>query len=83
MENGNGKHGKKIISIGCLYPNSQKNRSNEYDKKMYKVVKYLYTYPEQIIKSNVEYEYAKKLASVLNKYNKNLYVTYAILKEEL
>lgn len=52
-------------------------------KKMYKVVKYLYTYPEQIIKSNVEYEYAKKLASVLNKYNKNLYVTYAILKEEL
>lgn len=33
MENGNGKHGKKIISIGCLYPNSQKNRSNEYDKR--------------------------------------------------
>lgn len=52
-------------------------------KKMYKVVKYLYTYPEEIIKSNVEYEYAKKLASVLNKYNKELYATYAILKEEL
>lgn len=50
-------------------------------KEMYKVVKYTYTYPEEIIKSNVEYEYAKKLASVLNKYNKNLYVTYEILKE--
>lgn len=50
-------------------------------KKMYKVVRYLYTYPKEIIKSNVEYEYAKKMASVLNKHNKNLYVTYAILKE--
>ena len=29
-------------------------------KQMYKVVRYLYTYPEEIIKSNVEYEYAKK-----------------------
>lgn len=29
-------------------------------KKMYKVVRYLYTYPKEIIKSNVEYEYAKK-----------------------
>lgn len=28
-------------------------------KEMYKVVKYTYTYPEEIIKSNVEYEYAK------------------------
>ena len=50
-------------------------------KQMYKVVRYLYTYPEEIIKSNVEYEYAKKMASVLNKRNKKPYVTYEILKE--
>lgn len=50
-------------------------------KEMYKVVRYFDTYPEKIIESNVEYEYAKKMASVLNKRNKRPYVTYAILKE--
>ena len=50
-------------------------------KQMYKVVRYFDTYPEKIIESNVEYEYAKKLASVLNKRNKKPYVTYEILKE--
>ena len=39
-------------------------------REMYKVVRYLDTYPEKIIESNVEYKYAKKLASVLNKRNK-------------
>ena len=29
-------------------------------REMYKVVKYFYTYPEKIIESNVEYDYAKK-----------------------
>lgn len=50
-------------------------------KEMYKVVMYFDTYPEKIIESNVEYEYAKKLAIVLNKRNKKPYVTYEILKE--
>ena len=50
-------------------------------KQMYKVVRYFDTYPEKIIESNVEYEYAKKMASVLNKRNKKPYVTYEILKE--
>lgn len=52
-------------------------------KEMYKVVMYFDIYPEKIIESNVEYEYAKKMASVLNKRNKNPYVAYEILKEEL
>ena len=50
-------------------------------KQMYKVVRYFDTYPEKIIESNVEYEYAKKMASVLNNRNKKPYVTYEILKE--
>ena len=50
-------------------------------KQMYKVVRYFDTYPEKIIESNVEYEYAKKMTSVLNNRNKNSYVTYEILKE--
>lgn len=52
-------------------------------KQMYKVVRYFDTYPEKIIESNVEYEYAKKMASVLNNRNKNSYILYEILKEEL
>lgn len=52
-------------------------------KRMYKVVRYFDTYPEKIIESNVEYEYAKKMASVLNNRNKNSYISYKILKEEL
>ena len=52
-------------------------------KQMYKVVRYFDTYPEKIIESNVEYEYAKKMASVLNNRNKNSYISYEILKEEL
>ena len=50
-------------------------------KQMYKVVRYFDTYPEKIIESNVEYEYAKKMKSVLNNRNKKPYVTYEILKE--
>lgn len=50
-------------------------------REMYKVVRYFDTYPEKIIESNVEYEYTKKLASVLNNRNKKPYVTYEILKE--
>lgn len=53
------------------------------EKEMYKVVRYFNTYPEKIIESNVEYEYAKKMASVLNNRNKNSYISYEILKEEL
>ena len=52
-------------------------------KQMYKVVRYFDTYPEKIIESNVEYEYAKKMASILNNRNKDSYVSYEILKEEL
>ena len=52
-------------------------------KQMYKVDRYFDTYPEKIIESNVEYEYAKKMASVLNNRNKNSYISYEILKEEL
>lgn len=52
-------------------------------KQIYKVVKYFDTYPEKIIESNVEYEYAKKMANVLNNRNKNSYISYKILKEEL
>ena len=52
-------------------------------KQMYKVVRYFDTYPEKIIESNVEYEYAKKMASILNNRNKNSYISYEILKEEL
>ena len=52
-------------------------------KQIYKVVKYFGTYPEKIIESNVEYEYAKKMANVLNNRNKNSYISYKILKEEL
>ena len=37
--------------------------------------------PKKTIESNVEYKYAKKMASVLNKRNKKPYVTYEILKE--
>lgn len=51
-------------------------------EKYYKVVRYFDTYPEKVIESNVEYKYAKKMASVLNERNKKPYVTYEILKEE-
>ena len=50
-------------------------------REMYKVVRYFDTYPEKIIESNVEYEYAKKMASVLKNRNKKPHVTYEILKE--
>lgn len=42
---------------------------------------YFDTYPVKVIESNVEYKYAKKMASVLNKRNKKPYVTYEIQKE--
>lgn len=51
-------------------------------KKLYKVVLYFDTYPERIIESNIEYEYAEKMVRVLNKRNKKPHVTYEILKEE-
>lgn len=51
-------------------------------RELYKVVLYFDTYPEKVIESNVEYEYAKKMANILNKRNKKPHVTYEILKEE-
>ena len=50
-------------------------------RELYKVVMCFDEHPIKVIESNVEYKYAKKMASVLNKRNKNPYITYEILKE--
>lgn len=53
------------------------------DNKLYKVVRYFDSYPDGLVKSNLDYETAKKLADELNSRNNRYLVEYLVRNDNI